>query len=95
MGMERGEGRIDPNKPTPRNFSSKDPGLFRRKKVAVTCSGYKDEKTGEHKVAPGHQARSIVFSEDVHQTSRCPACQKAYRSTYRMSWAAKKAKRAF
>jgi hypothetical protein len=95
MGMERGEGRADPNKPLPSNFSTKDPGFFRRKKIAVTCNGYTDPKDGTHKVAPGHQARTLVFSEDAHQTPRCPACQKAYRSAYRVNWASKKAKREF
>ena len=88
-GMERNEGRFRPGESS--SGGSKDPGFGSRRETIATCNGYVDPKDGRKKVAPGHQAKFTVFTQDAPQTDRCDQCQIAYRSSYRQAWAAKKA----
>jgi hypothetical protein len=93
MGFERGQGRTEPGQDIPKGFTTKDPGFFQRKKMVINCKGYIDKRTGERKVAPGHKAREIIFTQDAHQVDKCDKCQYAYRQSAKSAWQAKKMKR--
>jgi len=45
--------------------------------IAIKCQGYKDEK-GKTVYAEGHTVVRLVHAQDVKQTTRCAACQKAH-----------------
>ena len=45
--------------------------------IAIKCQGFKDEK-GKVTFAEGHTIVRLVHSQDVKQTKRCVACQKAH-----------------
>jgi hypothetical protein len=90
MGYERHQSRTDPGKPLPSNFSTTDPGFSNRKKMVVNCTGFTDPDTGQKMFAPEHKAKEIIYTQDAHQVHRCDACQRLYRSKYKMAHAKRK-----
>jgi hypothetical protein len=91
-GMERNEGKFRPGESTTVG-GIKDPGFGSRRETIETCDGYVDPRDGKKKVAPGHKAKFIVFTQDAPQTSRCDSCQLAFRSAYKMAHKKAKANR--
>jgi len=45
--------------------------------IAIKCQGYKDAK-GKKQFAEDHTTVRLVHKQDVHQTTRCEACQKMH-----------------
>ena len=94
-GYERNQGRTNPGddlKPQKVTGPSADPGAGRRRKTIISCNGYVDPETGRRMVAPGHKPREVVFTQDAPQTTRCDACQREFRSKYKMAHRKRRAK---
>lgn len=47
------------------------------KTIPIECKGYEDEN-GKMVFAENHTELRLVFPQDVHQCTRCEACQEAY-----------------
>jgi len=45
--------------------------------IPIKCQGFKNAK-GVKEFADGHTKVRLVHKQDVHQTKRCEACQKAH-----------------
>jgi len=60
--------------------------------IAIKCQGYKDEK-GKVQYAEDHTPLRLVHKQDVHQTTRCVACQKAHTAIAQKAAAARRRER--